>query len=112
LLAKPWLSANECTDPLVGDDTNVRNSADPRCRAVRCDRRPAGVPRCPPGRLQRPGLYRDPLSATGASFARCDGHWAERLREQQRINETYPDSPVPPSWFDPADAGEQWNDDY
>lgn len=52
------------------------------------------------------------LSSTGTQFPRCDGHWAERLREQERINRDYPDSPVPPAWFDPAAAGENWDSDY
>lgn len=56
--------------------------------------------------------YRTPLSASGRSFPRCEGHWHARLREQERIDEAYPDSPIPPSWFDPAAAGEHWDSDY
>lgn len=56
--------------------------------------------------------YRMSLSGTGASFPRCDKHWGERLKEQERINERYPDSPLPPAWFDPMDAGEHWDEDY
>lgn len=56
--------------------------------------------------------YRMALSASGRSFPRCDGHWDARLDEQERINRDYPDSPLAPAWFDPADAGERWDDDY
>ena len=52
--------------------------------------------------------YRYPLSATGKSFPRCEYHWDERLVEQERINDRYPDSDVMPSWFDPSYAGETW----
>lgn len=58
-----------------------------------------------------PVQYRMALSASGRSFPRCDGHWKLRLAEQERIDETYPDSPIAPDWFDPADAGERWNED-
>lgn len=57
-------------------------------------------------------VYRESLSGTGTPIARCAGHWERRLVEQERINRTYPDSPNPPSWFDPSAAGEHWNDDY
>ena len=56
--------------------------------------------------------YRMALSATGVSYARCDGHWIRRLAEQERINRDYPDSPIPPPWFDPANAGETWDDEW
>lgn len=56
--------------------------------------------------------YRMALSASGKSFPRCDRHWQARLVEQERINRDYPDSPIAPSWFDPADAGEHWDEDY
>ena len=56
--------------------------------------------------------YRMPLSGTGKSFPRCDQHWSERLDIQAGINRRYPDSPMPPSDFDPTYAGETWDDDY
>ena len=56
--------------------------------------------------------YRMPLSSTGRAFPRCDFHWDKRLDEQERINRHYPDSPVPPAWFDAANAGEHWDEDY
>ncbi len=46
-------------------------------------------------------------------FPRCDFHWEQRLKEQERIDRLYaPNSDVPPIGFDPADAGERWDDDY
>lgn len=56
--------------------------------------------------------YRMPLSGSGRSFPRCDYHWSKRLDHQERLRGNYPDSPSPPSWFDPADAGEHWDSDY
>jgi hypothetical protein len=56
--------------------------------------------------------YRMALSGTGKSFPRCDLHWSDRLKEQERIDADYPDSPFAPSWFDPANAGEHWDSDY
>lgn len=55
--------------------------------------------------------WRMPLSATGKSFARCDKHWSDRLDVQEGINDRYPDSPFPPSDFDPTYAGESWDED-
>ena len=54
--------------------------------------------------------YRDALSATGVHHPRCDKHWELALDSQAKINETYPDSPIAPSWFDPANAGESWDE--
>lgn len=54
--------------------------------------------------------FRAPLSGTGRSFPRCEKHWEQRLEAQERINRDYPDSPSPPGWFDPANAGETWDD--
>ena len=56
--------------------------------------------------------YRYPLSGTGRSFPRCDRHWGKRLAQQERINDRYPDSPIPPAGFDPSYAGERWDSDY
>jgi len=54
--------------------------------------------------------YRAPLSATGRSFPRCERHWEERLDRQDEINRRYPT--LAPSDFDPAYAGERWEEDY
>lgn len=59
-----------------------------------------------------PVEYRMALSASGKSFPRCAAHWERRLAEQERLNRDYPDSPNPPAWFDPMDAGEHWDEDY
>jgi hypothetical protein len=62
------------------------------------------------GRCRGPVEYRMPLSGTGRSFPRCELHWEERLAEQERTNERYPQHA--PSDFDPSYAGERWDDDY
>lgn len=55
---------------------------------------------------------RYPLSGTGRSFPRCDAHWTVRLAKQREITRRYaPDSDVPPAGFDPAYAGERWDED-
>ena len=56
--------------------------------------------------------YRESLSGTGTPIPRCDGHWAKRLEKQRQLRRDYPDSDSPPAWFDEANAGERWNDDY
>lgn len=56
--------------------------------------------------------YRMPLSGTGRSFPRCDGHWNKRLEKEDQLRRDFPDSPVPPPWFDPMAAGETWDVDY
>jgi hypothetical protein len=53
--------------------------------------------------------YRMPLSGTGKSFPRCDGHWDKRLDAQEGINQRYPTHP--PSDWSPWDAGEHWDED-
>lgn len=56
---------------------------------------------------------RSPLSGTGKSFPRCDVHWKKRLTKQQEITRKYaPASDVPPAGFDPAYAGERWDEEY
>lgn len=42
------------------------------------------------------------------AFPRCEKHWGERLDRMENSIERYADSDVPPAWFDPADAGEEW----
>lgn len=59
-----------------------------------------------------PVEMRYPLSGTGRSFPRCDGHWGKRLAKQEEINERYaPFSDVPPAGFDSTYAGERWDED-
>lgn len=76
---------------MTTDDTPTCLEAGPECRG--------------------PVEYRMPLSGTGRAFPRCDHHWDKRLDEQERINRSYPDSPLAPSWFDPTYAGERWDED-
>lgn len=42
---------------------------------------------------------------------RCDAHQMAKLEALEDINSRYPDSPIPPSDFDPFYAGERWNYD-
>ena len=51
------------------------------------------------------------LTASGTrSFPRCEKHFAEYLEECQSIALRYPHNA--PTDFDPAYAGERWDDDY
>ena len=47
--------------------------------------------------------------ADGKGFPRCQFHWQEREKTEQHIREL--ESPFPPDWFDPLDAGESWDED-
>ena len=52
-------------------------------------------------------------SLDGLKFwPRCDLHFDIRLEDYENSIEKYANSDVAPSWFDPADAGERWEDDY
>lgn len=45
--------------------------------------------------------------------AMCEKHYRERLGDEEEANRKYGTySSVPPEGFDPADAGENWGDDY
>lgn len=55
--------------------------------------------------------YRESLTGTGMRIIRCDRHWEKRLDLEERLRRDYPDSPNPPSWFDPLAAGETWDVD-
>ncbi len=61
-----------------------------------------------------PVEFRMPLSPSGRAFPRCDKHWDERLVQEERIVTSVGNwrSDVPPAWFDPAAAGERWDDEY
>lgn len=56
------------------------------------------------------------MHMTGDSFKvwpRCDFHQDRRQERYERSDlERYANSDVPPSWFDPAAAGEHWDEDY
>lgn len=53
---------------------------------------------------------RPSLSGTGTPIARCDGHWAERRGLQDELAARYPRTA--PSDFDPAYAGESWDETW
>ena len=55
--------------------------------------------------------FRESLTGTGTPIPRCDNHWDKRLAWQERHDQRYPDTDTPPSWFDPAYAGETWNEE-
>lgn len=55
---------------------------------------------------------RESLSGTGTPIPRCEGHWADRLDREEELRRDYPDSPIPPAWFDPSACGEVWDDEY
>jgi len=42
------------------------------------------------------------------AFPRCDAHWERRLDSATSTMELLSDLPAP--WFDPAYAGEQWDE--
>jgi len=46
------------------------------------------------------------------AWPRCEKHGNERLAREEKTQLAYPDSDMPPSWFDPSYAGERWDDDY
>jgi hypothetical protein len=53
--------------------------------------------------------YRHPLSGTGRAHPRCDKHWQDRLDLEDGIRRRYPETA--PAGFDPAYAGERWDED-
>lgn len=63
-----------------------------------------------PDQCGGPVQLRESLTGTGTPIARCDTAWADRLDLQARLRRDYPDSPVPPPWFDAAYAGESWEE--
>jgi hypothetical protein len=44
--------------------------------------------------------------------ARCRFHSNKYWDDINQINRDYPDTNIPPDWFDPTLAGERWDDDY
>lgn len=49
------------------------------------------------------------LPRSESAWPRCDRHWGERYDRYERGLERYAGTQgEPPSWFDPADAGETW----
>jgi hypothetical protein len=41
----------------------------------------------------------------------CEFHLDESAARNEEHRRIYPDSDTPPSWFDPANAGETWDDE-
>ena len=44
-------------------------------------------------------------------WPRCEKHGAERVEREQEARERYPDGPCIPAGFDPAYAGESWDEE-
>lgn len=38
----------------------------------------------------------------------CRWHMEQSRKRDEELRERYPDSDVPPAWFDPTIAGEEW----
>jgi len=51
------------------------------------------------------------VDRTPAGRALCITHLAGFWEQREKTNRDYPDSDVPPEWFDPMAAGERWNED-
>lgn len=52
------------------------------------------------------------FGGTGALIYECVKHMDESYERNNEHCRNYPDSDIPPAWFDPTYAGERWNDDY
>lgn len=65
-----------------------------------------------PAECRGPVEFRPSLTGTGTPIPRCDFHWNRRLEREDELRSAYPDSSIPPMWFDPTAAGERWDDDY
>lgn len=48
-------------------------------------------------------------SDLGTPLELCSSCANKRETKMAKIREDYPDSPMAPSWFDPANAGETWD---
>lgn len=50
------------------------------------------------------------MSLSGSrNYPRCGAHWSARLAREEETRRRYP--VLQPAGFDPADAGERWDDD-
>jgi hypothetical protein len=45
-----------------------------------------------------------------ARFLRCEKHGMARIDRAAKQRQDWPDSPIPPRWFDPLAAGEAWDE--
>jgi allantoicase len=52
------------------------------------------------------------LAGTGTMIPRCEHHYEKHEERHYDHLKVYPDSSIAPSWFDPAAAGEHWDNDY
>ena len=67
--------------------------------------------RSPRSECAGPVEYRvTPDRTDGKAFPRCEKHFEARLDSAERNMELL--SPAPAPWFDPANAGEHWDEDY
>jgi hypothetical protein len=64
------------------------------------------------GRGECRGVVSFRWTDAGSRIAECSHHMAASLERNAETRERYPDSPIAPGWFDEADAGERWDDDY
>ncbi|MFC8099450.1 hypothetical protein [Streptomyces sp. NPDC057363] len=55
---------------------------------------------------------RPSYAGTGTLIWRCTAHDNKAYEAAQETRTRYPDSSTPPGWFDPAAAGERWDDEY
>ncbi len=100
------------------ESTQTRTYPDSVGRPMLCQDRPHDTTEREPARRRTPCRgrvdFREPLSGTGVPTIRCEGHWADRLELQARVNRNYPDSPTPPRWYREqggyAYAGEHWDE--
>lgn len=70
------------------------------------------VPRCidgPEGCEGRVQFRSTPDRSDLKTFPRCEAHFELRLAAAEHTMELL--SPTPPPWFDPAYAGERWDED-
>ena len=59
---------------------------------------------------ENPGAYPGAVSRVDNETEICSACGvAEAFKD---FATAYPDSPIPPKWFDPTAAGERWDDDY
>lgn len=53
------------------------------------------------------------VSRSGATVSvKCQNHQDALDERLDAIERVYPDSAMPPAWFDPTYAGETWDEDY
>lgn len=59
------------------------------------------------------GRVEERLSRSGLTVSiKCENCYNKLQERLDEIDRQYPDSDIPPAWFDPTYAGESWNGDY